>query len=47
MTMHGRCGRGVENRLDVFVVRPGCVIAVRDSGGISRDLMIGGSARAP
>ena len=26
MTMHGRCGRGVENRLDVFVVRPGYVI---------------------
>ena len=47
MTMHGRCGRGVENRLDVFVVRPVMSFTVRDSGGISRDLMIGGSAPAP
>ena len=32
MTMHGRRGRGVEYRLDVFVVRV-VSFTVRDSGG--------------
>ena len=45
MTMDGRCGRGVENRLDVFALL--CVIGGPRLRWDFPRSMIGGSVRAP